>query len=202
MTKTKNKLNTSVGLTGRLRKLEAYVNTHKGDVKYKINWNQATPTLAGSIFLVSGIQEGDGPSERAGNAINLQSVDHRIAFRMTTSCNVRVLLIRDRINTGGALPGIVDVLHSADVNSTTDYNNFILQKRFVLLDDVTYHFTTGGILYNTYDKHIKQQTKLRWQTSGNGISDTLSNQILALVITDTASAGTVEVYDRLLYTDE
>lgn len=203
MTKIKNKNKTSEGnvLTKRLTKLEQYVNTHKGDVKYRVLYNSITLGSSGAIYYLSPLAQNDDASTRTGDVVNLQSVEVCYNMQLTKTANVRVLVFRDKMNNGTS-PSVNDVLDSTDVIAPLNYLNFTVQKRFTLLHDKTEHFTTGGILTTTGHKNITQRVKVRYMDAGGTITSALSNQIFALVICDTVTAGAMALYTRIFYTDE
>lgn len=185
----------------RLTSLEKYVNTHKGDIKNRVVYSAFTPTTGGDVFYVTSLGQGTDASTRSGDAINLHHINNHVNFQMTKTCNVRVVIFRDKFNNG-TIPGISEILDSADAIAPLNYINTIVQKRFTILEDYVKHFTVGGILTDTHLKTISQDVKVRYSGAGYTYASALSNNIYAAVIADTASAGTIALYSRFTYTDE
>jgi hypothetical protein len=185
----------------RLAKLERYINTHKGDVKYTQGTLSFTPLVAGSQAYVSGVGQGDTSDTRTGLKINAHTFYFNANFNMTASCNVRFIIVRDLMNQG-VVPLISEVLENVSVISPLDYNNFVAQKRFVLLKDFTKHFTTGGVLYDTSLNRIPMDVQMSYGGTGFAVADARKNSIFVCCVTDTSAAGTIEQFTRLEYTDE
>ncbi len=196
---TKNKSKDAV--TKRLGKLERYVNTHKGDLKYRVTYNAITPAGTGDMYYISPLAQGDDAATRTGNVVNLQRVEINMNLQMTKTCNVRFLVFRDKMNNG-VLPTINETFDSTDTIAPLNYLNFHVQKRFVKLHDEIKHFTIGGVLTDTVHIDIPQAVKVRYSGSGGLIGSALSNQIFVAVICDTATAGAIALYTRIFYTDE
>jgi hypothetical protein len=185
----------------QVSKLQRYINTHKGDTKYVTSYFSGTPTVLGTVNYISGVAQGDSPSERAGSALNSHSLDINVTYKMTASCNIRTLIVRDLMNQGTS-PVVSDVLQTPDLISSLDYANCTLQKRFVIHKDITRHFTIGGNLYNSDRLNVKTNLKIRYSSTSAAAGDALSNAFFIISITDVASAGTVDYWVRHLYTDE
>lgn len=198
--KNKNK-NKNNALAKRLQSIEKYVNTHKGDIKQKITYAAITPATTGAVYFLSSIAQGDTNDSRTGNVINLHHVAPHLNFQMTASCNVRIIVFRDKFNQG-AIPNIAEVLDSVDTVAPLNYNNCVSQKRFVIIDDYVKHFTTGGVLYDTVMKTYNIETKVRYSGAAATAATCLGNNIFLGITTDTATPGTVALYSRLLFTDE
>lgn len=185
----------------RLAKIERYINTHRGEVKYTQGTLSITPLVAGSQSYNSGVGQGDTSDTRTGLRINAHKFYLNIAYKMTSSCNVRCVVVRDMMNQG-AVPTITEVLEQATVISPLNYNNFVAQKRFILMKDFTRHFTVGGVLFDTVTNSFKLDVQLSYGGSGFGAIDARKNSIFVYTVTDTASAGTIDLYSRLDFTDE
>lgn len=198
---TKLKSQNKDKLAKRLQSLEKYVNTHKGDTKQKITYVAITPATTGAVYLLSSIAQGDTIDSRTANVVNLHTVTPHLNFQMTVSCNVRVVVFRDKF-CQGAIPNIADVLDSVDAVAPLNYNNCVTQKRFTIIDDYVKHFTVGGVLFDTVMKSYKQDVKVRYSGVAAGAATTLGNNIFLGIISDTATPGTVAMYSRLLFTDE
>lgn len=185
----------------KINKIEKYLSAHQGDVKFRQGYLSTTPTITGDVAYLSALAQGDDASTRTGNAINLHKVAVNTIFKMTGTCAVRVIVFRDKMNQG-LIPSVNDVLDSSDVIAPLNYLNFVIQKRFVLIEDYIHHFTVGGILSATHYKEVNHDCKVRYSGSGGTFTSALANNIYALTITDTASAGNLNIYSRLLFTDE
>jgi hypothetical protein len=199
MTKIKNRQQST--LTKRLSRLEAYVSTHKGELKARPAYTALVPTIAGDLYLISGVPEDDTKEGRTGEAINLQQIEVNTRFVMTKTCQVRIIVFRDKQYQGGTTT-VTDVLDSADMSAPYNYTNLINMKRFVIIDDYIESFTTGGKLTATKIKKYIHPVKVRYAgtTVGGGVAR--QNNIFVIVIADTATAGDVTLYNRVVYTDE
>lgn len=200
MKKNNTKRNNDVS-AHRLAKIERYIKSHRGETKYTQGTLSITPLVAGSQSYNSGVGQGDTSDTRAGLRINAHTFYANFNYKMTASSNVRFIIVRDTMNQG-AVPLITEVLETASVISPLNYNNFIAQKRFILLKDHTRHFTVGGVLFDTSLNKFKLDVQLSYGGNGFGVSDARKNSIFVYTVTDTASAGTLELYTRLDFTDE
>jgi len=185
----------------RIAKLEQYINTHKGDVKYMQGVVSYTPTTGGNNTYFSGLAVGDNAESRTGLRINLHSFHVNINYQMTASSNVRIIIVRDLMNQG-VVPGLLEVLENASVISPHNYYNTIAQKRFIIHKDFTRHFTVGGKLFDTSLNKFKLDVPITYGGTGALIADARKNALFVYCVTDTASAGTVAIFTRLDFTDE
>jgi hypothetical protein len=170
-------------------------------MKYTQGTLTFTPLVAGSQAYISGVGQGDAVDNRTGNKVNAHTFYFNADYKMTTSCNVRFVIVRDTMNQG-AVPIITEVLESASVISPLNYQNFVAQKRFVLLKDFTKHFTTGGTLYDTSLNTFKLDVQMSYGGTGFSATDARRNSLFVVCVTDVASAGSIDQYTRLDFTDE
>jgi hypothetical protein len=191
----------STQLSSRVKKLERYISTHKGDLKGRNLSTAFAPTIAGVVASLSTIGQGDTVDTRTGDKINAHSIQVGTLFKMTATCSVRVIVFYDRFNQG-AVPATTDILDSADVISPLNYLNTVVQKRFGILEDYTEHFSSAGVLSATRHKVVKFNKPIHYSGTGSAATDGLSNMVFVCVVSDTATAGQVNIYSRLLFTDE
>jgi len=185
----------------RLARVERYINTHRGDIKFSQGVVSYTPTVGGNNTYFSGMGVGDSAETRTGLRINLHTFQVNINYKMTANCNVRFLVVRDLMNQG-VVPGILEVLENASVISPINYYNFVAQKRFVLHKDFTRSFTVGGKLFDTSLNKFKLDVPIHYGGNGALIADARKNALFVYCVTDTASAGNVDIFTRLDFTDE
>jgi hypothetical protein len=206
MTKATNyntKLNKATNPTviGRVKRIERYISNHSGDLKAKSQATSFVPPIIGTVNYLSDVSQGDNLETRTGLVINAHHFTLGVLFKMSKDCSVRVVIVRDTMQNG-ALPVTSDILDSADVVSPLNYQNTVAQKRFMVIDDYTKHFTVGGTLTAHNRTRHKYEHKIRWKNDSGASASALSNNIYAVVITNVADAGQVSLYTRLEYTDE
>jgi hypothetical protein len=197
----KSKISNSAQISARLKKLERYVATHRGDVKARTLSTAFAPTIAGVVASLSTVGQGDTVDTRTGDKINAHSIQVGTLFKMTATCSVRVVVFYDRFNTG-SVPATTDILESADVVAPLNYLNTVVQKRYGVLEDYTLHFSSAGVLSATRHKIVKYEKAIHYSGSGSAAADGLSNMVFICVVSDTATAGQINIYSRLLFTDE
>jgi len=161
----------------------------------------AVPTVAGTTYVISNIAEGDTEQTRTGLRINAHTVSLGALFKMTATCSVRVVFFYDKINNG-SIPATNDILDSADVIAPLNYLNTVVQKRFVIIEDYVEHFSLNGTLSATRRVVHPLNFKIHFKGASNATSDLATNNLFALVITDTPTAGQVNLYSQVRFTDE
>ncbi len=201
ITKIRSSKRNTDNITQRLSNVERYLATHRGDVKAKSQAEAFTPSTTGAVYYVSNISQSDTAEGRTGDVINAHNFTLGVRFKMTASCSVRIILVRDT-QQQGAIPAVSDILDSGDVISPLNYVNTVAQKRFIVLEDYTKHFTVGGVETDTHRRRLKFNHKMRWVDSSGAATSARANNLYAVVISDTGTAGTVSLYTRLEFTDE
>ncbi len=187
----------------RLVKLEQYRASHQGDLKKAVVQGYYAPTTTGAVYYLSGTAIGDTFDDRTGLVINAQRYFLKLNFKMNTTCAVRVVVFKDKFNQGTIPPvsggGILEV---ADVTSPLDYTNTVVQKRFSILHDRTYNFSLNGVLSTSDTRDIAIPMRIRYIGSSASTAFAAQNSLWMLIISDTATAGSVAFNSRILFTDE
>lgn len=117
------------------RKINQITELHHSDM----NLDLTTMSTAGEVIYLSPITQGDEVEHRSGNKVTTKFV--KFTFWNTgdiASKMVRMIIFRD-MQCQGALPGVTDVLTSADIRAYYNWNN---RARFRILRDRTYNLTT------------------------------------------------------------
>jgi hypothetical protein len=192
---------TSAVITKRLRRLEQYQSSHRGDLKKAVIQGYYTPSVAGAMYYLSGTVTGDTYDDRTGLVINVQRYYLNINFKMTTTAAVRILIVIDKFNQGST-PSVTDILEVGDVTSPLNYSNTVAQKRFRIILDKTYNFSINGTLSAHELKDIALPLKIRYIGSSASSAFAGQNSMYLLMISDTPTAGSVGFNSRILFTDE
>lgn len=192
---------TKSALPSRIKRLERYVATHQGDVKARSLSSAFAPLTTGGVYCLSNLGQGDTYETRAGEKINCQAFVLGALFKMTATASVRIIVVYDRFNVG-SIPSVSDILDSADVVSPMNYNNVVVQKRFKVIEDYTEHFSLNGSLAASKRKEHRLQMPIYYNGAGSTSAECRGNNIYAVVVTNTPTAGQVNLYTRLKFTDE
>lgn len=159
---------------------------------------------AGSINLLNGMTQGDGPNNRTGTSIKMKSYEIKYGLQnnataINTQC--RVLLVLDK-QSNGAAPVLTDILQTNSPYSPRNLNN---RKRFKILMDKRYSLSTAGpnnTNDSTYMKNVETHVQF-FSTSNLGtIADISSNALYLVHCSDQATNfPTINYYCRVRYLD-
>jgi hypothetical protein len=197
-TKTNNQ---STAMATRLSRVERYLRTHAGDIKAYAASSAFAPTTSGTVASLTPLAQGDTSETRTGLRVNGHTISLGVLFKMTATCTVRILLVRDTMQNG-ASPAVTDILDSADVIAPQNYINTVAQKRFIVIEDYTEHFSLNGNLSASRRKLHNYQHKVHYSGAGSTVAELRSNNVFAVVICDTNAAGQVNLYSQFRFTDE
>lgn len=192
------------------------------DLKQIIASGTAATDNAGSVVLMSGVQQGITFDKRIGEVINASKFEFRFDCNPILNgagggnplfTNLRVIMFQDRQIRTSTLPALTDVLETAVYNSPLNHYN-INSKRFKILvdkifemDPYLYNPTAGSQLVNITPqtsqrmmKKIKLKGKICYTNPTTG---TERNNIYVLYLSDqaTAQAPAVNLYSRLIFED-
>ena len=176
--------------------------------KYLDNTGVPTFDRSGNVTYVSGIQQGDGITDREGNSIKVQTFEMKYAVVMnaaSTASVCRVLVVRDLQNQGATITA-GDVLETVGVStapqSALDYTNGMLSnKRFSIIHDEfftldTYNPTYTAQFKSNHDCHVQfRGTTSAVASAGNG------SYFVVLVSSETVNTPQAYWCTRMVYTD-
>lgn len=197
----KNVSNKTETLEKRVDKINHYLAKHRGDEKLSAITVTQTPATAGVVTYLSQIAQGDDGSDRSGYRINSHYIDFSLSALATLTCNVRVIVFRDKMNQG-VLPAVTDVLAAAGVYAPFAYFNRIAQRRFIPLYDKTFNNSAAGDLSHHDSVRIVDEVTTHFTNTTSTVGSAAANVYFMLVITDVAAASSITTYARSIFTDE
>lgn len=177
------------------------------NVEFKV-WDNtlsqtATTTLTNCQWL-SPITTGTGYNNRTGMVVKAARLYHSVTLALggaETKSRVRVILFYNRrLDHGALIPTSAILQNPALADSPINLDNVgdikIIYDRLIMLDTAVRPFTT--IRFNTKLGH-----HIRWDTSGDLITDTESGHIFCLYVGDNyaSTAPTVATNSRLRFID-
>lgn len=168
-----------------------------------------TPTVAnGQIYLLNGMAEGDGSSQRNGKQVEFKTLNiHGFMFPGASSIDavVRVIIFKVKGANGGT-PLSTEVLnHPSGFYTLNFYNLDNVPQNYQILADKRYQFSpehTQGIMPFTI--RVDQEIKTRYQGSTSANTDVSTNAVWALVVADTrtgANPPSIRLESRMRYVD-
>jgi len=117
----KTRLNRRQPLRKQLLQLQKNLNLNAPEFKYKdVDLTVANITLPGDISNMLEVAQGDGVGDRAGNTIRLKSVSCKGKINseayagFSPDTMMRFVIIRDKQQDFGTVPGIVDIFTPSD----------------------------------------------------------------------------------------
>lgn len=159
-----------------------------------------TTAVAGAVFSVDNLTQGDTFNTREGNSIKVKSWQLNLDFLTTTSTGsvVRIIAYLDKENRA-ATPAVTDVLEAASVVSPVNHTNL---HRFTIISDKRFTMVGGQDtavkIVNDYSQH---QHHARYNDGNAGTSaDYRENHLFFIVIATTANIG-YNYYSRLEFID-
>lgn len=184
----------------------------KGIINSELKHNDTTRINAGVDYNgfvehVTNINQGTAQDERNGNSILMKSLFNRgdIKANITTNENtVRVMLIRDTMNTGTA-PSASDVLkYTASSVAPFSPINDNTAGRYKILKSNLYCLNTNGTRVRMYKDYRKMQKHCKY-IGVNG-TDEFKNQLYMIYISDAAPGAAnvlphVNMISRVAYYD-
>lgn len=194
-------VNNETTLAKRVDRISNYLAKHRGDEKLSAITVTQTPATGGVVTYLSQIAQGDDGSDRSGYRVNSHYIDFSLSALATLTCNVRVIVFRDKLNQG-VLPTVTDVLAAAGVYAPFAYFNRIAQKRFIPLYDKTFNNSAAGDLSHHDSVRIVDEVTTHFTDTTATVASAAANTYFMLVITDVAAASSITTYARSIFTDE
>lgn len=159
---------------------------------------------SGSLFLVNGIAQGDGNSNRDGNSVKSKGGSFRWIATQSGSASrsfLRLLVVADT-RCNGAAPSVTDVLNSASVyahpNLVSEPNRYVILHDSVQLMDAASRTACFG------EVALPQLTDVHFTYSGTGATvasvSGMSVHVLALSNEPTNTPSLSSEF-RILYLD-
>jgi len=201
----KTKSSQSLGM--KVAKLEKQLKLQEGEWKYIDTIQLATASVAaGSLTLLNGCTQGDGPSNREGTQIHIKSIQVRLRTEFNaadaSAGPVRFVLIQDK-QPNGAAPTVANIYYTTTANAIDSLRNLDNRKRFKILADRTYVMSQNGTPGYSDDIFFKKPITVQYNSGNAGVvSDISTNSLYILVASDQAVNGPfVAFYARVRFTD-
>lgn len=200
------------------RKIHANEENKYFDLSQVIAAGTVATNNAGSIVLLSGIQQGQTFATRIGEIVSPQSIEFRFdttAFQTQSliSSNLRVIIFQDRQIRTSTLPTVADVLETVVFNSPLNHINVnskrfnILMDKVMTLDPNTFN-PGSGVALAVWTTQTSQRMTKRIRLSGkiyytNATTGTERNNMYILYLSDqfAATSPSVNCYSRLIFED-
>jgi len=155
-------------------------------------------TTSGVITHISAIAQGDGIGDRSGDKIFIEHVEFGVNMLATATNNTRFVLLQDKFNLGTA-PAVSDIFTSAGVAALFNSLYVTQQKRFKILMDKTLSFSSAGELARTFKYTAKVGSPCYY--TGSASTTQGSGSIWLLHISDVATAATLDIRTKVVYSD-
>lgn len=183
--------------------LKSVINVEKKVFDSASNGQQ--PSNTGAIYWLSGITTGTGFNQRTGMVVKASNISMRLNCNVNASATsstfsqLRVILFINKSLNHGQTPAVADILQSLNT-PMSPYNLDNVGDFEVLYDrklDLTLQYPSKSInIFRRLHHHI------RWDTSGDLITDTEKGHIFMLLLSDEGAAfPAVDYYVRLRYVD-
>lgn len=170
-----------------------------------------TNSTAQSCVWLSDINEGSGPSGRTGQSILAKAVYGRISATIHASATTTfirfIMFIDTNPSAASALPVMSSVLQSS-TDPTIAPLSMDFPGRFRVLKDKVFTLSQNGpqaafmkwkYIYNDKDGY---ESKMKWDATGDAITDKRQNHLFLLVISDQATnTPALQYFTRLRYID-
>lgn len=195
----------------KLKKVEKTVKVLKPEIKFDDTpFTAVLVTNAGStMYQLTNINEGDGPSDRDGDQINLHSYHLRLGLESKSAAFGGLARVIVFLHKGDATvaPPIADLFetYTANITAPMSMKKRNWQNTYKFLTDrvvrIPPNSQNGPVFLNIY-REFKSVVK----TTFDGALGTqkLSNQLYMFITWDQSAAGQelqVNGYTRLLFTD-
>lgn len=139
------------------------------NVEFKVHDlnSSLNPSSTGGALLLTGIVQGDGPSNRDGNSVKTKSLEVKYYLKKhvdATQTSVRLLWVLDTVGTITDVPTATKVLESVD---TISMRNLDYKNRFVILKDKVYSLGDHTMAHGTYYKKFNMETSFTDTTASS-----------------------------------
>lgn len=175
---------------------------------------------AGSVVLISGVQQGQSFATRIGETLSPVKLELRFdcsAFQFAGSVpfdtNLRLIIFQDRQIRTSTLPTVVDILETVVYNSPLNHIG-INAKRFNILVDKIFQMDPAQVVNTTTQaltiwtnqtsQRMTKMIKLRGKiVYTNATTGTERNNIYVMYLSDqiTGQSPLVNLYSRLIFED-
>lgn len=184
--------------------LKSLINVEKKVWDVTANAQNATSGTSNCVWL-SGITTGTGYNQRTGMVVKGSSLYFSLKIQMgasETQSRVRAILFRNKGLNQGATPTTADILQNAtfadsplNVDNVGDFE--ILGNHLFILD------TVGAGKIRTHKFSVKLNSHIRWDVSGDLITDTEAGHIFLAIVGDsyTTNPPIYDFYSRLRFID-
>lgn len=182
--------------------LRALVNVER---KFKLGVvNNEVMTTTGTFYLLSGIAQGDGETQRNGDKVKLSSISIKgllqldIASDPLSRAMVRIILINDKVSNGIA-PTAAQLLLTNTIYG--HYNPDNCPSRFKILSDKVYNMNldkTNQIYWRLYE-NLSHHLTFTGITENQ--ADANTGHIYLYVITDLQVNTTLDFNSKLTFVD-
>jgi len=172
--------------------------------KADVNVSDATLDIAGTVFNLSAIAQGDTSATREGNQIRLKYITCTGTVNPNAGANastVRIIVVQDTQMTPGSAPTVAQMVESADprtlmtrTSATAGRFNLIYDRLFVnSLDVLTQQFR----FFKRLDR--KPYVKTTW--TGGTTTDFQNGHLFLLALTSVDEIGGIDANVRVGFYD-
>lgn len=197
----------SMPLAAKVSKLEKQLKLQEGEWKYIDTVFLATASVAaGTLTLLNGCTQGDGPSNREGTQIHIKSIQVRFRTEFNAADAsagiVRFVLFQD-LQPNGAAPTVGNVYFTTTANAVDALRNLDNRKRFRILADRTHIVSPNGNSGYQEDIYLKKPIMVQYNAGNAGVvSDISTNSLYVLTCSDQAANGPfIAWYARVRFTE-
>lgn len=181
-----------------VRKIKKQMNV---EYKFLDNLVQNTPSWdIPTEFLFSGLNQGDGASDRGGDSVKFVRLNIRATFEGTSSSVstiLRTALVVDRQANNAAVTMEDYINRNSDANDVIQMRNLAYNKRFLVLDDSTHVLSLDKPKIEwRFNKNF--EIRPRYSGTGNSITDINTNSFYYLMWSDQESIANPPVCSTLL----
>ncbi len=195
--------NTAIKALTLAKKLKKLIN-----VEFKEHNVQATTSAFSTtptITQISNIDQGDTRLTRDGDQIKVTSIYFRCIVGMNASAartSIRIMIIKDK-QTNSAIYAIGDLLEDTTANDAlVSPINLDNRSRFTILMDKQLNMSDNSVQLVKIQWFKKQQQKIIYDGSGNGIADLTSGSYsLVLISSEATNTPTITLFTRLRFID-
>lgn len=197
----------SQSLVSKVSKLEKQLKLQEGEWKYLDTIQTVTAAVtAGTLTLLNGCTQGDGPSNREGTQIHIKSIQIRVRTEFNaadaSAGPVRFVLVQDK-QPNGAAPTVANIYSVTTAAAIDALRNLDNRKRFKILADRTYVMSQNGTPGFQDDIYLKKPIVTQYNSGNAGVvSDISSNSLYVLIASDQAVNGPfLAFYARVRFTE-
>lgn len=188
-------------LVSDVRKLKSLLNVEVKHFDVTSSGTLATSSGAATGTLLSGLAQGDGPSDRDGNSVRLQGLSYRqrseVHATTPESYTQRLLIVQSSFGEN-TVPTLSDVIDGG--SSVLDYRNIEQSRGYKVLVDKTsvINFANPDLRY--FEGHIDLNNHLKFDGTA-GTDHTYGAIWLWIVDDGPTNHGETAFQSRLRYTD-